>query len=149
MIKPCIRHRGWLSGKRLVFCDYWYGCYWLSRSTLRSLGWDAPNSPVKLCGCLPGCHCHTTAEIIAYLLIGVRTVHGRHIHKCSRCYTSHLIKLLLQSLKCLSIQMMLTRIMYCSFPNVSTILTEIWRCTHKTPVVLFFILLLKLMLMIS
>ena len=71
-----------------------------------------------------------------------------HIHKCCKCYTSCLIKLLLQSLKCISIWMMLTRVMCCSFPN-STILTEIWRYTHKTPIVLFFILLLKLMLVVS
>ena len=78
-----------------------------------------------------------------------------HIHKCFRWYTSCLIELLLlllllQSLKCISIWIMLTRTMCCSFPNISTILTEIWRCTHKTtPFVLFFILWLKLMLMIG
>jgi hypothetical protein len=40
---------------------------------LRFLGWDAPNSPVMLCGCLHGCH--TTAEIMVYLLVGVCTGH--------------------------------------------------------------------------
>jgi hypothetical protein len=73
-----------------------------------------------------------------------------HIHKCCRCYTSCFIELLLlPSLKCISIWMMLTRTMCCSFLSISTISTDIWRCTHRTPIVLLFILLFKLVLVIS
>lgn len=38
-LQNCI-NRKQSSGNRYIFCEYWYGCHWSSRSTTRSVPWD-------------------------------------------------------------------------------------------------------------
>jgi hypothetical protein len=86
---------------------YWYRCNWWSWRTSRTFSWHSP----KCHEVLHGSHSKAETTDIHWLISAQPSV--TCIHKCCGCYTSCLMKVLCQSPKHISIQIMSTRITQC------------------------------------